>query len=551
LTLSHLFHISLLSFPPPPPLSYLFKICYSWALSSCPEAPEKAVAIFDRMVKSFRNGNKEARPTTFTFNTVLKAFSNSCTMNKQAAMQAENFFQRIQAIQVEDGKPLLEPDTVSYSTLLNTWSKSTDKLAAERCERLLQTLEQRYLTTHSSSDLNISYYNIWINALSRSGDNHAGTKAGNILRRVEELQASGCNIQPNLITFNSILNAWAKSTEPRAASSAEALLQKMERSHEQNKLDFRPDNISYTTVIDALAKSGEKDAALRAEQILLKMLRNYRRGDIDSKPNTISFTSVIHAFSKCSSGNGPKKAETILRLMEKSFLEGNMDAEPNTVTYSAVIGAWSKSSEQDAFDNAKKIFDEMLSLEKMGRSVHLNTVTYASLINALARSKKLGKAKKAHAILEEMEMLYQKGNRHVKPNMYVINSVLSACAFTNGSKAERRDAMSVVMKILDRCMHTYGKPDSITYSIAFQAFYVLTTTMEEKAEISSIVRTLFRNCCEEGLVDKNVLKKFRKAATTEVYRDLINSLPVTDAYKDNTAYDYLPQKWKCNVRCSF
>jgi pentatricopeptide repeat protein len=176
------------------------------------------------------------------------------------------------------------------------------------------------------------------------------------------------------------------------------------------------------------------------------MLRNYRRGDIDSKPNTISFTSVVHAFSKCSSGNGPKKAETILRLMEKSFLEGNMVADPNTVTYSAVIGAWSKSSEQDAFDNAKKIFDEMLSLEKMGRSVHLITVTYASLINALARSKKLGKAKKAHAILEEMEMLYQKGNRHVKPNMYVINSVLSACAFTNGSKAERRDAMSVVIK---------------------------------------------------------------------------------------------------------
>ena len=75
--------------------------------------------------------------------------------------------------------------------------------------------------------------------------------------------------------------------------------------------------------------------------------------------------------------------------------------------------------------------------------------------------------------------------------------------------------------------------------------------MEEKAEISSIVSTLFRNCCEEGLVDKNVLKKFRKAATTEVYRDLLNSLPVTDAYKDNTANDYLAPKWKYNVRCSF
>jgi hypothetical protein len=75
--------------------------------------------------------------------------------------------------------------------------------------------------------------------------------------------------------------------------------------------------------------------------------------------------------------------------------------------------------------------------------------------------------------------------------------------------------------------------------------------MEEKAETSSIVHTLFHKCCEEGLVDKNVLKKFRKAATTEVYRDLIDSLPLTDAYKYDTAYDYLPQKWKCNVRCSF
>jgi hypothetical protein len=521
-------------------------------LSSCPEAPAKAVAIFDRMVKAFQNGNMEARPTTVTFNTVLKAFSKSCTVNKDAIEQVEHFFQRIKAIQLEDGKPLLEPDTVSYSTLLDTWSKSVDKYAAERCERLLQALEQRCLTPHATMELNISYYNIWINALSRSGAKSAGTKAENILRRVEELQASGYNIQPDLITYNSILNAWAKSSDLRAASNAEALLGKMERLHEQNKLDFRPDSISYTTVINALAKSGEKDAASRAEKILLKMLRHHRSGDIHAKPNTISFTAVIHAFSKCSSGNGPQKAETILRLMEKSFLEGNLDAEPNTVTFSAVIGAWSGSSDQDAYDKAEKIFREMIALEKMGRGVFVNTVTYASLINALARSRKLGKAKIAYAMLEEMEMLYQQGNQKVKPNMYVINSVLSACAFTEGSKAERQDAMIIVLKILDRCMHTYGKPDNITYSITFQAFSALAKTMDEKAEISSIVHTLFCKCCEEGLVDKGVLKKFRKAATAEVYRDLIDTVPISDTWKDDMTFDYLPQKWKCNVaRSSF
>ncbi len=520
-----------------------------WALSSCHEASSKAEEIFDRMISSFKAGNVEARPTTFTFNTVLKAFSRSCGNNIDAPWEAESFFKRIQAIQIEGGEPLLEPDMVSYSTLLDAWSRSNDKGAASRCELILNALEHLCLGSNSRMDLNIAYYNICISALGRSGDKEAGSKAENILRRVEELQATGYDIQPDLITFNSTLNAWAKSSEVGAASRAEALLRKMSRLYEQNKLDFRPNHISYATVINALAKSGEKYAASKAEQLLLKMLQNYRKGDIESKPNTISFTSVIDAFSKSSSSDAPNKAQAMLRLMESSFLEGNKDAEPNTVSYSAVIDAWSRSGEHDAYERARTIFNEMIALEGSGRSVHRNAITYTSLINALARSKTPGKAKRAHKIFKEMEALYKDGNRHVKPNIYVINGVLNACAFTKGSKTERADAMRILRNILEGPLQQYGKPNHITYSIAFQAISALTRTPEEKAATSTIVHELFRKCCEIGLVDKGVYKKFRKAATEEVYQDLTQGIS-SSATTEAITFDDLPEEWTCNVGCA-
>mmetsp|Transcript_7300 Transcript_7300/g.10607 ORF Transcript_7300/g.10607 Transcript_7300/m.10607 type:complete len:476 (-) Transcript_7300:757-2184(-) len=432
---------------------------------------------------------------------------------------------------------------VSYSTLLDAWSRSYEKEAPRRCEVILDALEELCMKRNSNVALNIAYYNITISAFARSEAKDAGSKAESILQRVEVLQASGYNIRPDLITFNSTLDAWAKSSEYEAASRAEALLLRMESLHEQNKLGFRPNHISYTTVINALAKSGGKDAAFKAEQLLLKMLQNYKQGNLDSKPNTVSFTSVIDAFAKCSSVDGPRKAEAILRLMERTYLEGNKDAEPNTVSYSAVVEAWARSKERDAHERAQKIVDEMITLERLGRSIRRNAVTYTSLINALARSKAPGKARKAQAILMEMDAMYRKGNIFLKPNMYVINGVLNACAFTLGPEVARKDATRILMNTLES-MHQYGKPNQITYSIAFQAFSTLIKKHEEKAEVSAVVRTFFQQCCRDGLVDEAVFKKFRKAASKEVYHDLTGHIP-SDA--DAIMFKDLPREWSFNV----
>ena len=112
-------------------------------------------------------------------------------------------------------------------------------------------------------------------------------------------------------------HADAKSDAKDAASNAESILQRVEVL-QASGYDIRPDLITYNSALDAWAKSSEYEAASRAEALLLR--------------NAVSFTSVIDAFAKCLSVDGPRKAEAIWRLIEKTYLEGNKDAEPNTVS---------------------------------------------------------------------------------------------------------------------------------------------------------------------------------------------------------------------------
>lgn len=62
---------------------------------------------------------------------------------------------------------------------------------------------------------------------------------------------------------------------------------------------MRPNLLSYNTVINSWAKSSNPDSAVRAESLLTRILKKYRSEAFSTiKPDVVTFSSVLNALAK-------------------------------------------------------------------------------------------------------------------------------------------------------------------------------------------------------------------------------------------------------------
>ena len=80
----------------------------------------------------------------------------------------------------------------------------------------------------------------------------AAERAEDLLRHMDELSESGENsdAKPNVRSFNTVINAYAKSGRADAALKAESVLDLMEKLYEAGNDEVRPDVHSFSTVIN-------------------------------------------------------------------------------------------------------------------------------------------------------------------------------------------------------------------------------------------------------------------------------------------------------------
>jgi len=132
-------------------------------------------------------------------------------------------------------------DAVNYASV-KTWARSGLPESGERAEALLDYMNERVKDydeegrgyIHNSED----YYN--------------NEDDANIVR-------------PNVITYNSVMNAWSRSGSPNAAKKAESILKRL-LSHPMGKGgELRPNGISFSTAIHAWSKSSMPQGAKRTE----------------------------------------------------------------------------------------------------------------------------------------------------------------------------------------------------------------------------------------------------------------------------------------------
>lgn len=142
-----------------------------------------------------------------------------------------------------------------------------------------------------------------------------------------------------------------------------------------------------------------------------------------------------------------------------------------------------------------------------------------------------------------MNQLYladKEKNEHLKPNVIVYNSVLNACAFTNGDVRESSRAMEIAHKLLKEMeLPNNPSPDQVTYGTFLK---VCANQIPDCSTRQQIVEFLVQKCQRDGQVGNLVLKELKTVTDDYLFRKLIGR-----GIDEEIFMEELPQEWWCNV----
>ena len=239
-----------------------------WSKRKSPEAARRAEELLDRLIKEAVAGNPHMRTKATTVTTLEDDSSAAAGPSSMlsvplfnAAMDAygkignptgvQRILRRMEGLRTSgvDDFAQLQPDEFSMSTLATAWAKSHSEEAAQKAEAIIQYMDLKGLI-------------------------------------------------PNTVTYNTVLHAIAVGNECDRALRAEDMVQRMKQRHEEKGEDCQPDVYTYQSLIQAWSRTSMLGSPQKAERILRFMDNEASSGTKNCKrlaPNAYCFTSK---FSK-------------------------------------------------------------------------------------------------------------------------------------------------------------------------------------------------------------------------------------------------------------
>ena len=337
--------------------------------------------LLERLEKEVEAGNQIVSLNNKYYTVAVDAWGKSG--GSDSVKNAERIFQRMEEMGRSD--PSLAPTRVTYNALMNAHAKHGD---TDRIVELLETMEGTPSLQPITND-----YNVLLWAFAKLGE---ARQAENVLKRmIDRYKEDGkdCECQPDLYSYNMLLDAWSKSEEKGRGKRAEAILQGLTESD----FDWEPDARTYSAAICAIVRSGESDVLERAESLLAKA----ESQEIDS--DVYLQTVLLDAYASDDSPDSARKAEALLEKLEN-------EGVANAVSYNTVIKAWKSSNDPDGLHRAEKIVERM--------KIHglVDTISYSTLIAAYANKGDRLSAERAE------ELLYDMHNVGLIPNVQTLNA---------------------------------------------------------------------------------------------------------------------------------
>mmetsp|Transcript_6213 Transcript_6213/g.9550 ORF Transcript_6213/g.9550 Transcript_6213/m.9550 type:complete len:718 (-) Transcript_6213:54-2207(-) len=348
--------------------------------------------------------------------------------------------------------------------------------------------------TNPLQSLNLNLNSLAKQASSGSSYGHgAAARAQELLQRIEALHNEGYYaVAPDVVSLNTVLNAWAQDeSDPDATSKALKLLlsyhstdeDEDDASDNKTKNKIKPDVISFNTLILAFAKRG---AAKEARELLDQL----QASEFHVEPNIISYNSVLYAYAIA---RWPEAAERLLKDMIASsspqllldndikdiWANRTLTPKPDTHSFNTVLLAWARSNQWDdskqryrksACIKAEELLWHMENLHGAGNTlVEPDIYSYTLVLQALSQSRRPRAANRAMKLLKYVELLAkEEGREHLRPNTVTYTNVITSLCHSSSPQAATQ-AEAILEKMIDRYEKEGATCNCIPDTVAFTA----------------------------------------------------------------------------------
>lgn len=263
------------------------------------------------------------------------------------------------------------------------------------------------------------------------------------------------DIEPDLVSFNTLINARAKSGCLAAGVALELL-------HEVRQAGLRPDAITYNTLISACSQGSNLDDAVAVFEEMIAS---------ECRPDLWTYNAMVSVHGRCGKA---QEAELMFKeLVEKGF-------QPDAVTYNSLLYAFAKEGDVERVERVCEelvkagfrkdgiTYNTMIHMYgKMGRldlalglydemraiGCTPDAVTYTVLVDSLGKMDRISEAGK---VLEEM------ADAGLKPTLVTFSALI--CAY---AKSGRQDDAE---RTFDRMVESGVKPDRLAYLVMLDVF---------------------------------------------------------------------------------
>lgn len=420
-------------------------VIHSWKRSS---EGEKAEEVLRMMIKG------KIEPDEISYNGVVLSYAR----NYGKRGYADN----AQRVLEEMEKTDLPIDAFLFNTVMDAHAKSQTPESAEKALQLLIKLEQ-YGGKHGIYPNTISYTTV-IDSFAKAKSEDSASNAEMVFRKMEAAHKSGNeDARPNNRSFNAVINAYVQTSAPGSALRAEQILMKMLTLSKNGNEEAKPNVVTFTTVMNGWAKSGESGSGERAQKIFELAVEEFQQGNAEAQPNSFMYSALIDAWIKSRDKGAVDRSFKIYSDLYNEFLEGKGNVKPSTFLANQVIDAISRSGKSGAGDRVEEVLKmlDYLYTQYDDDDMRPTQQSYTMSINAWAKSRSFGKAKKAQQLLFKMEEAYRGGNSNAKPNVFAFTAVVSTFIEFNELRLIYfnliRRSITIAVLYTAKCMCIYSR----------------------------------------------------------------------------------------------
>jgi hypothetical protein len=421
---------------------------------------------------------------------ILYALAHTRQSSKENALMLESLVKRLIEEQQAGNHDVVGLTVEDYNCVLEGWARSGEgDVAAERCEQILQAMQQHGVAP------NLSSFKAVLMAWRQATDcSYSPFRAQRILEWMVQLYSDGDNHDsfPDADCFDICLQTWSRSGHPEAPQKAEALLGSMEKLYERTQLErIRPRVTSFNAVLAAWARSKQDNAAERAADILGFMERLP-----EISPDAASYCTVLTALSRSHAKN-PEVAATRATIFLRHALEDAKTRDPplelDTILFNTAMGLWSHTNSPMAFQ-------------------------------------------RAYVILQHQRELYHVyGQESCRPDVFGFTSVIACSASVPDTKSFL--AAWEVAKTTYEMLREEDKPNHVSYATMLKATGRLLS--HDRSKRYNWARKVFGHAVAAGCVNENVLKRLELAVSPKIYCELLQG--------HAPAPENLPLSWTVNA----